>query len=236
MGWQDWRRHFERSAQRPLPPVTPPQLDAAKHAALLASLKKFQLGEAGEGRVAQEVDRVMLAGIDGDYRAAFKRFIAEEGRHARILKGMVEALGGEILRKQWAEQIFVHIRRCFGFRFKLTVLQAAEVIGIGFYGVLAASLPPCELNDALRQICGDEEHHLRFHRDFFATQRGSLTGELLRWLWWPLGTFAAAAMLFDHRRSLRALEIPLPVTARRLWREIVRAQPDGRAAALSSAA
>ena len=227
MDWSGWREHFERNADRPLPLVAPPRLEPEEHRALLESLQRFQLGEAGEGRIAQQIDHVQLLGIDGDYRAALKRFIAEEGRHARILKAMVEALGGTILTRQWTERLFVHVRRLFGVRFKLLVLQAAEVIGIGFYGVLAAALPASELTQALKQICGDEEAHLKFHRDFFASQRGTFVAALLRAAWWPLGAGAIAAMLVDHRAALRALGVPLSVAAARLWAQVERAARQG---------
>ncbi len=223
MNWSAWREHFERNANRPLPAVGPPPLSPLQHRALVRSLERFQLGEAGEGRIAQQIDQVRLAGIDADYRVALKRFIAEEGRHARILKAMVEALGGTTLSRQWTERIFVHLRRLFGVRFKLLVLQAAEVIGIGFYGVLAAALPASALTEALKQICGDEEAHLRFHRDFFASQRGTGVGGLLRAAWWPLGACAIAAMILDHRSTLRALGVPLSTAAARLWAQVERA-------------
>ena len=223
MNWTTWREHFERNTDRPLPRVGPPALGRVQHRALLRSLARFQLGEAGEGRIAQEIDQVRFSGIDADYRIALKRFIAEEGRHARILKAMVEALGGQILSRQWTERIFVHVRRMFGVRFKLLVLQAAEVIGIGFYGVLAAALPPSELSAALKQICGDEESHLQFHRDFFESQRRTAFGQFLRAAWWPVATLAAATMLWDHRATLWALGIPMRGAAARLWAQVKRA-------------
>ena len=230
MNWSNWKQHFEKNAQRPLPAVAAPALDETRHRALLLSLAKFQLGESGEGRVAHEIDRTRLSGIDDDYRAALKRFIAEEGRHARILGTMVAVLGGRVLSRQWSERLFVHARRLFGVRFKLRVLLAAEVIGIGFYGLLSAALPEGPMAAALRQICGDEEAHLRFHRDFFESQRGTAVGALLRLLWWPLGTVAALTVMWDHRATLKAFGIPMRVAAGKLWAQVVAAgQPSGAA-------
>lgn len=221
--WKTWRGHFEANAGRPLPEVEAPALPAEQHARLLESLRKFQLGESGEGRLAHEIDHATFGGIDADYRVALKLFIAEEGRHARILGRMVGALGGRVLTRQWSERVFVHLRRALGIRFKLVVLQAAEVIGIAFYGLLAGALPAGKMADALRQICGDETAHLQFHRDFFASQGGTVAGWALRAVWWPIGTAAAAALLWDQRKTLRAFGVPLRTAWRALWSRVVEA-------------
>jgi hypothetical protein len=207
-----WRAHFEANRTRPLPEVTAPPLKPHLRSALAGSLARFQLGESGEGRVAHEIDRARLPGVDADFRAALKLFVAEEGRHARILGHMVNALEGRLLEKSWTERLFVIARRVLGLRFKLLVLLAAEVIGIGFYGLLAAALPKSPLSAALEEICADEEAHLEFHSDFFAAQPA-----LFRVIWWPLGTCAALAVLVDHRATLRAFGVPPAAAARRLF-------------------
>ncbi|HSP80218.1 MAG TPA: hypothetical protein VLQ93_16925, partial [Myxococcaceae bacterium] len=130
MQWSRWRQHFEANRTRALPKGLE-QVDtvpAGWRAPLAASLARFQLGEAGEGRIAQEIDRVRLPGVDADYRAALKLFVAEEGRHARILGHLVPALGGRLLARNWTERLFTHGRRLLGVRLKLTVLLVAEVV------------------------------------------------------------------------------------------------------------
>jgi hypothetical protein len=223
MDWSAWRQHFESYAKRPEPEV--PRADevpAQWRGPLRASLAKFQLGESGEGRIAHEIDRVQLPGVDGDYRAALKRFVAEEGRHARILAKMVLALEGRLLHRNWTEKLFVRARRLLGVRLKLLVLLAAEVIGIGFYGMLSERLPSGALRRALGQICGDERLHLAFHADFFRAQG---TTRLRRWLFWSawqcIGTAAALAVWIDHASTLRAMDVPLWGAWRRL-RALVR--------------
>jgi hypothetical protein len=203
MIWSDYLRHFEQNALRPLPVVSPEELDAQKVKALARSLARFQLGEAGEGRIAHQIDGARLPAIDDDYRAALKLFVREEGRHARVLGLIVNALGGKLLEKQWTERLFVRARRMVGIRFKLLVLLAAEVIGIAFYGALATKVPGSWAK-ALEQLCHDEEVHLDFHCHFFAQQPG-LGGWLLRAAWRPLGWAAALTVLVDHRPTLRVL-------------------------------
>ena len=73
--WSSWRAHFETNATRPLPAAPDGAVPAGWREALAASLARFQLGEAGEGRVAKEIDRVVMDGVDADYRVALKLFV-----------------------------------------------------------------------------------------------------------------------------------------------------------------
>lgn len=218
MPFSNWRAHFEANVGRPLPEVTPPPLSAERHAALRHSLAVFQLGESGEGRIAHEVWKVELPGVDDDYRVALGLFVAEEGRHARVLGRALNALGASPLSRHWSEKIFVRVRRLLGFRLKLLVLMAAEVVGIGFYGLLGNALGTSPLASALAQLCADEEAHLKFHADFFRAQTVRPFSHLgLRLAWWALGTVGVAAVLVDHRHTLAAFGIPLRTAARALF-------------------
>lgn len=223
MNWTTWRRHFDDHATRPLPPLDGVEagLSPGARRALVRSLARFQLGESGEGRIAHDIDHVSLPSVDADYRAALKRFVAEEGRHARILGCLVNAPGGALLARQWTERLFVHARRAMGVRFKLLVLLAAEVIGISFYGALAAALPAGSLRSALEQICDDEVHHLAFHADFFRAQRSDwLAWRLLFLAWWPLALTAGLVVFLDHRATLQILGVSTRALAGRMWRQI----------------
>lgn len=217
MRWSDWRRHFELNRQRPLPEELEraEEVPEAWRSALAASLATFQLGEAGEGRIAHEIDRAKVPGIDADYRAALKLFVAEEGRHARILGLMVRALGGKLLARNWTERLFVFGRRLLGLRLKMLVLLAAEVVGGSFYGLLASRLPEGGLRRGLEQICEDEQHHLDFHGEFFARQ-GWCAPMRAVWqgAWWSIALAAMTVVLVDHRRTLRTMGIPLTEAAR----------------------
>jgi len=222
MNWNDWTAHFERNRTRALPAIErdvtlAPELSRA----LAASLARFQVGEAGEGRIVHQIARTRLAGVDAGYRAALGLFVAEEGRHARILARAVAALGGQLLTSTWSERLFVFGRRLCGVRLKLLVLLAAEVVGVAFYGLLASRLPPGSLRRALTQMCGDEEAHLRFHQAFF---RGQAPSGWRRWIfvltWWLVAPAALLVVLFDHRVTLRRLGVNLGQTARALLRAV----------------
>lgn len=218
MDWSCWKDHFEINRARPLPALEPrPTLSATRNRALAWSLVRFQLGEAGEGRIAREIYDIDLPGIDNTYRQALGFFVKEEGRHARILAGMVQVLGSSLLRHTWTERLFVFGRRLCGIRLKLLVLLAAEVVSIGFYSLLAAALPPGALRMALEEITEDERNHLRFHRDFFrCVAPDGWRRALFLAGWTAVGAMAAIVAFWDHRRTLRAFAIPYTAAAKRL--------------------
>ena len=211
MDWTRWRRHFEEHRSRPLP-VTADPLETVPPAwrdPLVRSLALFQIGESGEGRIAHEIHRVVLDGIDDDYRVALGLFVREEGRHARILGDLVRAMGGRVLAESGAERAFRRARRIAGVRAKLVVLLIAEIIGVTFYGAIAARLPPGSLRSALGAICDDEAAHLAFHRDFFRTQVRSGAARVLFGAACAVGgAVAGLVVVFDHAPTLRALGIP----------------------------
>jgi hypothetical protein len=217
--WSRWRAHFERQRDRPLPrPDGAAGVPRAQAAALAWSLARFQIGETGEGRIVGAVGRSRMEGIDDDYRRAIALFIDEEHRHARILAGLVRALGGALLATTWTERAFARVRRLAGIRGKLLAMFAAEVVGIGFYGALAEALPRGATRAALEQIARDERGHLAFHRRFFALQapRGWRRAAFLG-AWLALATGASLVVLWDHRSTLRALGIRAGDVAARLF-------------------
>lgn len=206
--WSAWRSYFEANARRELPVIDGRGVPARWAGPLARSLAIFQVGEGGEGRVAREIERVRLAGIDDDYRAALRLFVREEGRHAKILAAMVRALGGQTRRAAWTERLFVRGRRLLGLRLKLLVLLAAEVVGLGFYGLLAEKLGGCPIGQALREIAADERRHLEFHCAFFRGQtRGVAARAVFLAVWAAIAGAACAVVLIDHRGTLRAMGV-----------------------------
>ncbi len=224
--WKAWRAHFEESATRPRPVIDSAEgIPEEARAAVAAAMARFQLGETGEGRIAHEIDRVHLRTIDDDYRAALKLFVAEEGRHARILGDAVRALGGRRVDKSASQSAFTHGRRLLGVRTKLLALLTAEVVGIGFYETAASRLGDGPLRAALTQIAGDEEAHLRFHARFFRDEvrGGGLAAKLaFRASWWPLVMGATTALLRIERETLAALGVAPSELGRRYLRLAAR--------------
>lgn len=172
------------------------------------SLAIFQLGESGEGRIAKEIDKTILFGIDDFYREALKLFVKEEGRHARILGECIRALKGELIKSNWTEKLFHLGRRLLGIRLKLMVLLAAEVVGICFYKKLSEKIPNGFIKSALLEIVKDEEKHLKFHGDFFRIQVRNIFTKLVFKLLWRFVAFTACiTVILDHSNTFRILGI-----------------------------
>ncbi len=207
--WKAWRAHFEDNAGRPRPPIDSAEgVPVEARAAVAAAMARFQLGETGEGRIAHEIDRVHYETIDDDYRRALKLFVAEEGRHARILGDAVRALGGRRIEKSASQSAFTRGRRLLGVRTKLLALLTAEVVGIGFYETVASNLGDGPLRRALAQVAGDEEAHLRFHARFFrreVSRAGTAGRAAFRAAWWPLVLGATTALVRIEAPTLDAL-------------------------------
>lgn len=215
MSFRRWRDHFEKNRLRPAPDLRDARDGVPDDAVapLARSLAVFQLGESKGGRLATEIDDI--PGLPDDYRAAVKLFIAEEQRHGQLLAASVQGLGGTLLTTTWTEHLFVAARRLLGVRFKLVVLLAAESVGLGFYRTLASRLPAGPLWRCLEEICEDEVHHLAFHGDAF---RGRAW---FRRAWYPVAGAATIVVLIDHRKTLRALGIPMREAAERIF-EVLR--------------
>jgi hypothetical protein len=181
---------------------------------LRRSLAKFQRGETGEGRIVKEVRDADLPGVDDDYRSCVALFIAEEGRHARILGELVRSLEPtDAPRPRRADggigSLFATVRRLGGVEFELLVLMGAEVVGQGCYELLATQLPPGPIPDALRELVEDEKAHLAFHADYFARRAGTRPLAHLAFgaLWWGAIGGATAIVLVDHGRDFSRMGI-----------------------------
>jgi hypothetical protein len=214
------RAHFEKNALRPMPALDAADAAAAPsgdRAAMAAILARFQLGEAGEGRVAREIDACHQHPVDEDYRHALKLFVKEEGRHARVLAAAVRALGGSLLARKASNHLFRACRRLLGLRFKVLVLLVAEVAGGTIYRELGERLGPGRLRAALAEIAADEDVHLGFHARFLRLAAASPPARwLVRLGLWVVGGAALLVVLAESWRDLGRLGLPPRSFARRM--------------------
>jgi hypothetical protein len=215
--WSEWRQRFESNRRRPEPAVEVGNeaIPSEWVDVLASSLARFQAGETGEGRVVHQVRQTRWSSIDDDYREALRLFVAEEGRHARLLGRAVKALGGRPVQKAWTERAFRMGRSAVGVRTKLVVLWAAEVGAVVGYGALVARLPPSGIAATLQQLVEDERGHLAFHTTFFRAAASDPATRAVAVA--ALGGAVAAAltaMWWDHRELWQTLGISKEELAR----------------------
>jgi hypothetical protein len=208
INWARWQRFFASRSERQLPELETPEDYSAMPASLAASLAIFQLGESGGGTIIDQARQSTIKGIDDHYANAMQLFVNEEHRHAEILAICIRNLGGNLIKQNWTARLFVFGRRLIGLRLKVTVLLAAEVVGICYYHLLATRLPPSRLKSLLAQLVNDERAHLHFHTDFLRSQVKTAWQRAVFVCVWRI-TMAAAAVvvLIDHRRALRELDL-----------------------------
>ena len=210
-----WFRYFDDNQARA--DASPPggvtlQVAPELRAALIRSLQRFHLGEAGEGRVAHEAAISDDPALDPETKAAIRLYVREEGRHAREVAATLRALGARTLGRHWSEAAFRRGRRLLGLRTKMMTIGAAEVVGIVFYGLLRDHAPCAEIRRLGAALAEDEQRHLEFQADWFARviartplpwripYTALLGGELALLLGAATGVFAV-----DHAPLFRAL-------------------------------
>ncbi|MDJ0419694.1 hypothetical protein [Rhodococcus opacus] len=80
----------DRAARRATEPEPDWSLSCQLHSAVARSLRKFQVGESGDG--AHPIVKADAAG-DPDYATALRLFVAEEQNHARMLAELLRSSG-----------------------------------------------------------------------------------------------------------------------------------------------
>jgi len=216
--WRGWSAFFERRANRAVPEAQAGAntIHASLPASLSQSLAIFQLGESGGGTIVEQVMQSDIEGIDAHYANAVRLFVREENRHAEILAVCVRMLGGTLIRDNWTARAFVRCRRLLGLRLKVLVLLVAEVVGLCYYHLLAAKLPHCQVKSLLGQLVSDEKQHLQFHCCFLRSQTSGFWRRTIFVISWRCVMLVAAiAVLIDHRRAIRDLNLDPGIVWRR---------------------
>jgi len=208
----DWLAYFLRNRAR-RPPLRPGtiQVDPALRGRLVRSLQRFQVGEQGDGCYLRHAAR---AAGDARYAATVDLFIAEEQGHARLLAGLLRALGAPVLRRHWSDQCFIWLRHRGGLYGELLVLMAAELIGAYVYELIHGATADPRLRATMAHILADEAGHVAFHCDALRRGPGSLPPLArygVRLGWRLLYRGACLVVLLDQWPLLRAVGVgPLP--------------------------
>jgi hypothetical protein len=210
-GFSRWVRHFEQNtAVHARTDAAIAFDDACQIAApvrrpLIASIRRFQLGESGDGE--QLLRKAALAG-DSEYLSAAKLFVAEEQQHAALLLRLLGYLGAEPMTRHWSDAAFVRLRRLMGLRTELMVLTVAEVIALSYYGGLAVNGPDPVVRAVAARIVADEHAHVRFQRqrlrDGFADS-GRVVRLAAFGFWWVTAIGATVVVAVDHGPLLDAI-------------------------------
>jgi rubrerythrin len=213
-GFGHWVDHFE--ANEDVHRQVDAAIDFAAHCTvpeaarrpLVASVRRFQLGESGDGR--QLIRNAERAG-DPEYVRAIGLFVAEEQQHAALLLRLLGHLGGTPMSRHWSDSIFVRLRRLLGLRTELMVLSVAEVVALSYYGGLASAAPDPVTRAVAARIVDDENAHVRFQRDRlhagFANSRTPLR-LLALVVWWVVAIGATVVVAVDHRGVLDVIGYP----------------------------
>ena len=172
---------------------------------LIDSVRRFQLGESGDGE--QLLAKAARAG-DPEYLRAAQLFVAEEQQHAALLLRLLGYLGGSPLDAHWSDAVFVRLRRLMGLRTELMVLTVAEVVALSYYGGLARACPDPVTRAVAARILADEQAHVPFQehrlRLGFA-DAGPAVRALAFALWWVTAIGATAVVAYDHGPLLDAI-------------------------------
>jgi hypothetical protein len=169
-----WCLFFERNEGRglPLPWAAGAGLTEAERAALGPSLQDFQLGESSEGHCFRRSARGYADAVgDPDYARAVDLFIAEEGRHSRLLGRFLNAAGLPTLTRSWTDCVFRLLRRNMPLEVVLSVLLTAEMIAMAYYRAVHDASGSPLLRRLCAQLLRDERQHLRFHSERLAIIR-----------------------------------------------------------------
>lgn len=206
-----WETYFRANASRRAPRHDAVlRLPEPMHGALVASLQRFHLGEAGEGRVANEARYAEETRDDASLVASIELYVREEGRHARELALLLRALGAKTLAGHPSEVLFRLGRRALGFRNKMIAIACAEVVGIYFYRLLRHRVPDAGVADLGALVASDEEAHLRFQCELFDTWLESESAVVrTATLAWAAFVLCAASLTFvvSHGALLRVLGV-----------------------------
>jgi hypothetical protein len=181
------------------------EISEATRAPLIASVRRFQLGESGDGR--QLLGKAARAG-DPEYLRAAQLFVAEEQSHAALLLRLLGYLGGSPMRVHWSDAVFVRLRRLMGLRTELMVLTVAEVVALSYYGGLADIGPDPVVRAVAARIVADEHPHVRFQIDRLRAgfaDSGRVPRLLAFAFWWLTAIGATVVVAFDHGPLLDAI-------------------------------
>lgn len=217
---QEWLNYFEHNRVHRLfiPWEEGANIEAHLRRPLIRSLRRFQVGESGEGR---KLRRHAAQTGDPVYARAIELFVREEQEHARLMGELLRRLGAPLLRRHWSSDCFKWMRRACGLRVELLVLLLPEMIAKCYFRVLHDATRYSVPRAIFAQILHDENGHVAFHVEYLrrAFEGLSFTRRIAIQVAWRLVYRATCAvMIADHGPVLRACGMSL----KRFWNDCGR--------------
>jgi hypothetical protein len=230
-----WRRALESPMAPSVRLVAPSPLSSERRRAVATLLAQYAGGESAEALIAH---RLLAGAADADDRAALRRLLDDEERHAGLLAETVRYLGGGELPRRPEVERLVRVIGPLGFLEVVGVFHLLEVcVATAYRHLRAANRDDPALRAVLGAILRDEAVHCAFHRARLA--EAARTAGRLRRASLRVVHLLARRWLVTGERSVAAPEVyetamGIPVTAfrARLWRTYQRAY-DGDLAWLS---
>jgi hypothetical protein len=206
---QAWLNYFEhnRTHRPPVPWERGIKIEPRLRAPLIRSLRKFQLGESGDGRHLRGHTAVKR---DPVYAAAIDLFIKEEQDHSRLMARVLHLLDAPLLRSHWSDNCFILLRHFFGLNQELMVLLLPEMIAKKYFHALHAGTQDEVLRAVFGQIAQDEEGHLAFHIEYLRrafARLPFLDRIAAQVIWRFLFRGACLAVMLDHHSVLSAVGV-----------------------------
>lgn len=205
-----WKRHFRHNLtiQRVDWHVAP-SIQPQERAAVLYSLKAWQLGETSDGRHLLAAARRYAARIgDPVYVEAVELFIREEQKHGCNLGRYVDLIGEERTKKDWGDTLFRKVRY---FNTSMELWTITVVIVESAAQVFYQALHDATRCTLLRSICTDilidEAHHIKFQNErlHILFRRKGFYNKAFTLLLYSLLFFVVVhAVWYGHRRAFKA--------------------------------
>lgn len=205
-----WEQHFRQNlAIERVDWDIPPMISPNERAAILYSLKAWQLGETSDGRhLLAAASRYAARLGDVHYVEAVRQFIREEQKHGANLGRYIDAIGEQRTRKDWGDTLFRKVRY---FNRSMELWTVAVIIVESAAQVFYQALHDATGCKLLKGICTDilidEAHHIKFQNErlWIIFQRKGFYNKALSLLLYSVLFFGTIhAVWFGHSKAFKA--------------------------------
>jgi len=205
-----WKQHFQHNLKiQRVDHDVEPRLTSPERAAILYSLKAWQLGETSDGHHLLAAARRYATRIgDPDYVEAVKLFIKEEQKHGRNLGAYIDRINEQRVQKDWGDTLFRKVRYLNTsmelWTIAVIIVESAAQV---FYQALHDATECPLLRSICKDILIDEAHHIKFQNErlwMIFQEKGFYNKALSLLLYSVLFFGTIHAIWFGHQKALKA--------------------------------